>query len=98
MDLSTTVRNCLNKNSLVIMDMNNLIKEGLTALHCASIHGRTKEASILLDHGDNIEAATKRGMTPLHFAVQGNHSECMKMLLDRKAPINYLNEVQIIQC
>jgi ankyrin repeat protein len=62
-----------------IEEVKKLLKEGVdvnqkgeglaVALHSAALTGRTEIASLLLDHGANIEARSKTQETPLHLAA-----------------------------
>eukprot|EP00752_Nemacystus_decipiens_P007539 g6737.t2 len=51
----------------------------------ASKYGNVELLEVLVDRGARIEARTKRGWKPLHFAAQGGHLECVELLLRKNA-------------
>jgi ankyrin repeat protein len=58
-------------------------------IHCAAINDNDTCAELLLDTlGSNIlELTDKKGRTPLHTAVYGNHLDCVQFFLNHKANI-----------
>lgn len=70
--------------------------DGDSLLHVAAQHGQTEIVEFFLDnnHFDvNSQCKTKKGKqffktTPLMLAIDGNHSETVKLLLDRGASVN----------
>ncbi|MCJ1282616.1 hypothetical protein MMC26_001941 [Xylographa opegraphella] len=62
---------------------------GTTALHVAARNGCTDVATLLLDHGADIEAKGDEmgriGETPLHCAASEGHEIVVKLLCDRGA-------------
>ena len=52
-------------------------------------YGHTRVAEFLLDKG--LDIATNRGMTGLHWAMVGGHLDTIKLLLERKAPLEAEN-------
>ena len=52
-----------------------------TPLHNASQVGEEALISMLLDHGAEVNAATRRGVTPLHEACFGGHEAAARLLL-----------------
>lgn len=47
-------------------------KEILTLLHCAAVTGRKEVVAFLLDHKQDVNEATNKGMTPLHSTAIGD--------------------------
>jgi len=47
-----------------------------------------KELEILLQHGANINATDKSGVTPLHYAIRRGQTEVVKFLIDHGADVN----------
>ena len=58
----------------------------------ASHFGWTPELVRLLDRGTDPNTQDIHGNTPLHLAVQGGQSECVRLLLDRGMNPNTYNE------
>lgn len=50
---------------------------------------------MLVNRGASVFSKTKNGLTPLHMAIQGDHVECAKKLLDHKADIE---DVTMVRC
>lgn len=61
-------------------------KNGITPLHIAARLGNSEIVNILIDNGSDVNAIDIDKMTPLHYAVNGELSACMKDLR-RKALI-----------
>lgn len=60
-----------------------------TALHEASFIGFDKGIPLLLQHSEiNINATDHQGQTAVHYAVQRNQVECLKILLSSGARID----------
>jgi ankyrin repeat protein len=58
---------------------------GLTAVHCAAMHGRLACLRCLCDHRADVNVCDARGFSPLYMAaVQGN-AQCVQVLLDAGA-------------
>jgi len=65
--------------------------EGCTPLHCAAWKGEFNAASMLIDHGADINAQSSNGHyggTPLHAAAHGNHREIAELLIAHGADTN----------
>jgi ankyrin repeat protein len=54
-------------------------------------YGRTKVVEFLLQRGVNLRDREGTGQPPLHLAVIGGHKEIVKLLLERKAPLEAKN-------
>lgn len=61
---------------------------GATALHYAAQTGQTKAVRLLLGLGSKIDQYDGRLLTPLFYAVDGNHLETVTLLLNQKADVN----------
>lgn len=60
-----------------------------TALHEASLSGFNEGVDILLQHPDiDINAVDKEGKTAIHYAIQFNHRDTLKILLSAGARID----------
>ncbi|XDG02917.1 hypothetical protein ABKA04_002532 [Annulohypoxylon sp. FPYF3050] len=57
-------------------------------LHLAAYFGLKELANYLLDNGADIEATTRNGRTPLHYAVLMKHDEMVRLLAQRGANVN----------
>jgi hypothetical protein len=53
-------------------------------------YGQTRVVEFLIDRGLDV-AAKVRGMTGLHWAMVGGHKDTIKLLLERKAPLEVRN-------
>ncbi|XP_046581218.1 serine/threonine-protein phosphatase 6 regulatory ankyrin repeat subunit C-like [Haliotis rubra] len=65
-------------------------------LHRAAQHGNDKCADFLLVKGFQVDLKDNDGNTPLHLAVQNSHLECVKILLQHKAPVNQENREGLV--
>ena len=45
-------------------------------------------AAILLEHGADLAAATKKGFTPLHLAAKYGNMKVAKLLIAKQAPVD----------
>jgi len=64
-------------------DPNLQTKTGDTALHLAAKFNWPQVADIFLKNGAKLNATTRHGCTPLHYAVEKGHLEVMEILLER---------------
>ncbi|XP_078581532.1 death-associated protein kinase 1-like [Branchiostoma floridae x Branchiostoma japonicum] len=81
-----TVRRCLQAG----VDVNQRLKGSLfggTALHVASMYGRTEIVKLLLQHDADVEARDNYGDTALHVASRNGHTEIVKLLLQHDADV-----------
>jgi ankyrin len=58
--------------------------------------GHDEAADLLLSRGASSKAKSKNGLTPLHMATQGDHVECIRLLLSAGADINDVSLVIIL--
>jgi len=63
-------------------------------MHCAARSGQDRAMECLIDRGAPVSDRTVGGLTPLHMAVQGDHPECIKLLLNRDAQIDATTQVR----
>ena len=57
----------------------------------ACLYGQISVAEFLLEKGVDLAAGANVGQTGLHYAVHAGHLDTVKMLLERKAPLEVLN-------
>jgi hypothetical protein len=79
------VRMLLNRNALDVSDRGG--GSDKTPLHIATSQADAVMAELLLEHGADIEAKDRNGMTPLHTAVLGNYPRIVRILLNNGASI-----------
>ncbi len=60
-------------------------------MHWAAAAGDVDEVQELLAHGAAVNAQTKDGSTPLHFAVENGNPEVVVRLLDYEADLTIKN-------
>jgi hypothetical protein len=61
------------------------------ALACACFNGRTKIAKFLMDRGVNVIDGDATGMNGFHWAANRGHLETVKLLIERKVPMEVKN-------
>lgn len=44
---------------------------------------------MLYKAGADINLVSKHGVSPLYLAIKGNHLDCVKYLIERKAEVHY---------
>lgn len=84
--LERVVAKLLEKN----VDSNKILKDGRTALHIASAHGKIYILELLLKSGKlEINKQDKEGWTALHYAAEDDRKDCAQLLIaynaDKKA-------------
>ena len=72
-----------------------MYQDSLTALHCAARSGKPQAALALIDRGASLSAKTRNGLTPLHMATQGDHTDCVELLLASNADIDDVSIVRV---
>lgn len=72
----------ISKNKLPI-DVRNQAMQ--TPLHLAAILGNEKLIAILLSNQANIESVSGNGRTAIQYAVENNHLNCVRLLLEHGA-------------
>lgn len=58
----------------------------------ACMYGRANVAQFLLDQGADLLDQADTGATPLHWAAGGAHLDVVRLLLERRAPLEALNK------
>jgi hypothetical protein len=61
------------------------------ALTCACFNGRTGVAAFLLNRGVDPAAGANTGLNAFHWAANRGHLETVKLLIERKAPLEIKN-------
>lgn len=54
---------------------------GLTAVHYAAAYGQVSTMELLHQHGGDLWARSKHGVTPLNFAIQRGHEHAANYLI-----------------
>ncbi len=63
--------------------------DGLTPLHWLLGHGLPEHTGWFLEHGANVNARTREGLTPLHYAASaGVRREILELLLEHGAQLS----------
>lgn len=62
---------------------------GVTALGITAFNGNKKVLDMLYKAGADINLVSKHGVSPLYLAIKGNHLDCVKYLIERKAEVHY---------
>ncbi|XP_044136227.1 cortactin-binding protein 2 [Bufo gargarizans] len=70
------------------LDINNLSKDGHTALYSAAANGHTDCVKLLLTSGAQVDATVSNGFTALCTAAAQGHLKCAEELLAYNADIN----------
>ena len=73
------------------------MQDGLSALHCAARSGHVATTAQLLKLGASVTSRTRRGLSALHLAVQGDHTQCVE-LLTKACKINDVTNVCPVKC
>ncbi|XP_019631182.1 PREDICTED: protein phosphatase 1 regulatory subunit 16A-like, partial [Branchiostoma belcheri] len=69
------------------------LSDDQTSLHVASLHGQTKVAALLIEHGADLEARDDRFQeTPLHRAAAGGRTGTCKLLIRHGADVTARDE------
>ncbi|XP_066447915.1 cortactin-binding protein 2 [Eleutherodactylus coqui] len=72
------------------LDIDNLSKDGHTALYSAAANGHTDCVKLLLTSGARVDATVSSGFTALCTAAAQGHSKCAEELLAYNADIDYV--------
>ena len=65
-------------------------RQGWTALHFATLHGRLDYVRLLLERGAAVDVETRTGETALTKAIEGGHIECMRLLVEHGANLDHV--------
>ena len=68
--------------------LDDLDDYGFTPLIEAAIASNVEAATLLLEHGANIDKPDVTGRTPLHWAIDNQHQELSELFLQYKANPN----------
>ncbi|XP_052830990.1 E3 ubiquitin-protein ligase MIB2 isoform X1 [Octopus bimaculoides] len=84
------IKQCFTQNSNMIHQNNACC---LSYLSIACRLGDIAIVKVLIENGaqENVNAGDDKGLTPLHYAVLGNHLEVMRLMLDYGANVNTQN-------
>jgi len=63
------------RDLLATTDVNIVDNEGWTPLHFAASVGRTDTVELLLDHGADVDAVTKKGMPAIYWAATATEGD-----------------------
>ena len=66
--------------------VNQVIIDGNTPLHVASIQGHLEVVKVLISNDGSVNEADNDGFTPLHLA--SGHSEVVKLLVELEGSVN----------
>ena len=66
-------------------------QQGDRAFIVACLYGRTNIVDYLLQRGVNPRAGEEIGQTGMHFAAHGGHLDTIRLLVDRKVPLDVRN-------
>jgi ankyrin repeat protein len=77
-------------SSLISSGSMNLNDEPLP-LHCAAEHGRVEIMTLLLDAGEDINAADEYQSTACHVAIESNQFDALKLLVERGANLGVVD-------
>ncbi|KAM4676664.1 cortactin-binding protein 2 [Discoglossus pictus] len=72
------------------LDINNLCKDGHSALYSAAENGHTDCVKLLLTSGAHVDATVSNGFTALCTAAAQGHSKCTEILIAYNADINHV--------
>ncbi|KAI3656325.1 hypothetical protein MP638_001186 [Amoeboaphelidium occidentale] len=65
--------------------LDNTDASGSSPLHYAACFGQKENCFILLSHGASVDVQDKHGWTPLIWATNNAHDDCVKLLVERGA-------------
>jgi hypothetical protein len=69
------------------------VSTGARPVHHACMNGKAEEVRLLLRAKADANAQTLRGFTPLHFAYQYGHDDCVEVLLAHRADVRQIAHV-----
>ena len=72
--------------------LNLVTKKGLTATHLAAYYGRIECLKLLLKAKADSNKTSKEGLSPLYFALKNNNMVAVKLLVDYKSAIYYVEK------
>jgi ankyrin repeat protein len=69
-----------------LLEERNLFRE--TLLHQASYAGNIEAIALLISLGSDLNAVDSDGLTPLHYAVNGEQDDAVEILCKKGADVN----------
>jgi ankyrin repeat protein len=81
--------------------LNKRDNDGQTALHTASVFGRTEHAKILLENGANVHIKNNNGDIPLHTACTHGSQDIVDLLIKAGSNVNaigFQNQTPLFRC
>uniref|UniRef100_A0ACD5XGV2 Uncharacterized protein n=1 Tax=Avena sativa TaxID=4498 RepID=A0ACD5XGV2_AVESA len=86
------IKGCLESCRFLVeesgVDVNSVSKTGRTPMLYAAQEGNVQIIRYLLDHGGDPAMPDERGSTPLHDVAMQGHSEAVRLLLSKGAPVD----------
>jgi hypothetical protein len=71
-------------------------EENLTPLHIATMNGRGNILKILLAYGGDTHSVDIYGRTPVHYAIQELHFDCVKIIQNYQFELNIEKKKQLM--
>eukprot|EP01134_Creolimax_fragrantissima_P004718 CFRG4718T1 len=85
------VRGYLERDGVLVRDIDMTDAKGFSALHTAAQLGYLNVVVYLLDHGANVNATNFENCTPLHYAIIEEDYDLAKLLVDHKAAVDIID-------
>ncbi|CAJ0953112.1 unnamed protein product, partial [Mesorhabditis belari] len=88
------------KASVNAKNVNEVVRNGRTALHLACDYGQTEVVKYLLEHGADVNKTDCHGISPLLYAAWEDHLELAKVLISKGAnrEVNSPDGKPLIEC
>ncbi len=77
------------------VEVNAKAKQAMTAVNFAADKGSAEVLRLLLDHGADASIKSDDDGLPIHRATSGNHTVCLRMLLDANSTSEVVNGVTL---
>ena len=85
LDTNIDISNLNNLKTGFKNDINQPIEYGVTILHVAVQYGNFYLVERLLENGANVNQKTNDGTTSLYIALRNNHSDIIRLLINKGA-------------